>query len=67
VIHAVYQAIAKDLVSSASLREALSQRGPDEAAFFALVSVGAEIDNGGFADQVLEERLRIYAKAHAAG
>jgi hypothetical protein len=47
-IDAAYQAIGRDLFGRDDLREALTQRDPDEAAFFSLVFVGAEIDNGGF-------------------
>jgi hypothetical protein len=49
-IDAVYQAIGRDLFGRDDLRHALSARDdPDEAAFFTLVLVGSEIDNGGFA------------------
>jgi hypothetical protein len=47
-IDAAYQDIGRDLFGSATLREDLADRDPDEAAFFTLVLVGAEIDNGGF-------------------
>jgi len=48
-IDVLYQAVGRDLFGSQDLRTDLSQRDPDEAAFFTLVLVGAEIDNGGFA------------------
>jgi Domain of unknown function (DUF4375) len=49
-IDAVYQAIGRDLFGRDDLRHALSARAdPDEAAFFTLVLVGSEIDDGGFA------------------
>jgi hypothetical protein len=49
-VDAVYQAIGRDLFGRDDLRHALSARAdPDEAAFFTLVLVGSEIDDGGFA------------------
>ena len=47
-IDAVYQVIGRDLFGSEDLRRDLAKRDPDEAAFFALIAAGAEIDNGGF-------------------
>lgn len=49
-IEAVYQAIGRELfdLDSDGLRKALAERAPDEAAFFALILVDAEIGNGGF-------------------
>jgi len=49
-IDAVCQAIGRDLFGRDDLRHALSARADrDEAAFFTLVLVGSEIDDGGFA------------------
>jgi Domain of unknown function (DUF4375) len=45
----VYKAVGKDLFGSEHLRVDLDGRDQDEAAFFTLVLVAAEIDNGGFA------------------
>ena len=47
-IDAVYQVIGRDLFESDDLRRNLAQRDRDEAAFFTLVAVSAEVDNGGF-------------------
>ena len=47
-IDAAYQAVGRDLLGRDDLREGLRGRSPDEAAFFTLVLVGTEIDNGGF-------------------
>ena len=49
-IEAVYQAIGRELfdLDSDDLRKALAERDPNEAAFFALILVDAEIGNGGF-------------------
>ena len=47
-IEAAYQEIGRDLFGSDDLRTDLAQRDPDEAAFFTLVLVDSEIDNGGF-------------------
>jgi hypothetical protein len=47
-IDAAYQSIGRDLFGRDDLRDALHERSPDEAAFFTLVLVGGEIDNGGF-------------------
>jgi gamma-glutamylcyclotransferase (GGCT)/AIG2-like uncharacterized protein YtfP len=49
VIEAVYQAVGKDLFGSDDQRRDLAERDPDEAAFYTLVLVGVEIDNGAFA------------------
>jgi len=48
-INAAYLSVGEDLFGSEDLHAALGERDPDEAAFFALVLVGAEIENGGFA------------------
>ncbi len=48
-IERVYQDVGADLFGADDLPSSLAKRDADEAAFFALVLVGAEIDNGGFA------------------
>jgi Domain of unknown function (DUF4375) len=47
-IEIAYQAVGRDLFNSDDLRRDLARRDPDEAAFFTLVLIGSEIDNGGF-------------------
>jgi hypothetical protein len=49
VIDAVYQSVGRDLFGRDDLHVAVGEREPDEAGFFALVLVGSEVDNGGFA------------------
>jgi hypothetical protein len=48
-IETAYQEIGGNLFDADDLRGELAQRDPDEAAFFTLVLVGSQIDNGGFA------------------
>jgi hypothetical protein len=46
-IEIAYQRVGQGLFDSDDLRRDLSQRDPNEVAFFTLVLVGSEIDNGG--------------------
>ena len=64
-IDSVYQAIGAGLFDSDDLHQALSARDPDEAAFFSLVVVGSEIDNGGFAQLFTNSTGDLYADAIA--
>jgi hypothetical protein len=65
VIDAVYQAIGVGLFDADDLHQALSARDRDEAAFFSLVLVGSEIDNGDFAQLFTNATGDIYADAIA--
>jgi hypothetical protein len=62
-IYAVYLAIGSDLFGRVDLHDALRLRDPDEAAFFALVLVGSEIDNGGFAQLFTNSTADIFLDA----
>ena len=64
-IDAVYQSIGRGLFDRDDLHDALSARDPDEAAFFTLVLVGSEIDNGGFAQLFTNSTGDLFADAIA--